>query len=203
MSRTNKWMIGTFAVLMIAHWLEHIFQAYQVYAMHMPRACALGMLGMKYPWLIKTEALHFGFAIFTTVGLLMLWHVYVTGKVASDQIFIMPRTAPSWIAATYISIWHLFEHTLLFAQAMTHPWFGKAVPTSLIQLLIPRIELHLFYNSMVTVPIIMSMYMMTRLLKIKPISVTNLVFTMPSDGKPASATMERDGVITNLPVRRV
>ena len=68
MSRTNKWMIGTFAVLMIAHWLEHIFQAYQVYAMHMPRACALGMLGMKYPWLIKTEALHFGFAIFTTVG---------------------------------------------------------------------------------------------------------------------------------------
>ena len=80
MSRTNKVMVGAFAALMIGHWLEHIFQAYQVYVMHMPRACALGMLGMKYPWLVKTESLHFGFAVFTTIGLLMLWHCTVTGK---------------------------------------------------------------------------------------------------------------------------
>lgn len=197
-------MVGAFAALMIGHWLEHIFQAYQVYVMHMPRACALGMLGMKYPWLVKTESLHFGFAVFTTIGLLMLWHVYVTGKVASDQIFIMPRSAPSWMAATYISIWHLFEHSLLFYQAiMHHNFWGRPVPTSVIQLFIPRIELHLFYNSMVTVPIAMSMYMMMRLLKTKPISVTNLIFKMPSDGTPATATMERDGVVTDIPVRRV
>lgn len=164
MNTKNKLTIWAFALLMIAHWLEHAFQAWQVYVMHMPRACALGMLGMKYPWLIKTESLHFGFAVFTTIGLLMLWNLFTKSADWMDNVnpVIAPPTASWWKAATYISIWHLFEHTLLFAQALTHPWFGKAVPTSIIQLVVPRIELHLFYNSLVTVPIAVAMILMAK-----------------------------------------
>src|SRR5580692_10821586 len=73
MTEREVWMTWTFVVLLIGHWLEHLFQAWQVYVMHMPRACALGMLGMKYPWLVRTESLHFGFALLTTYGLLRLW----------------------------------------------------------------------------------------------------------------------------------
>jgi hypothetical protein len=156
-------MVGTFAALMIAHWLEHFFQAYQVYVMHMPRKCALGMLGMKYPWLVKTESLHFGFAIVTLIGCLLLWDVYVKGRVASDCCFVRPPSAPYWKTATYISIWHLFEHTLLFGQAtIHHNLFGSPVPTSVIQLFVPRIELHLFYNSIVTIPIVIAMVLFAK-----------------------------------------
>ena len=63
----------------------------------------------------------------------------------------------------YISIWHLFEHTLLFAQAtIHHNLFGKPVPTSLLQLVIPRVELHLFYNTLVTVPVVVAMTLLYR-----------------------------------------
>jgi hypothetical protein len=148
MRTRDKVGIWAFAALLAAHWLEHAFQAYQVYVMHMERSCALGMLGMRYPWLVRTESLHFGFAVVTTVGLLMLWHVF-----AADG-----RTWGWWTAATLISIWHLFEHSLLFYQATVHHnFFGSPVPTSIIQLFVPRIELHLFYNSLVTIPIVVAM----------------------------------------------
>jgi hypothetical protein len=192
MSNRNKWMVFGFAFLMLAHWLEHAFQAWQIYVMHMPRACALGMLGMKYPWLIKTESLHFGFAIFTTVGLLMLWRVFVNGYVASDHCVIDPPSANYWKAATYISIWHLFEHSLLFTQAMIHHNFwGSPVPTSVIQQIIPRVELHLFYNSIVTIPIAIAMYLLIKLLRTPPAHITNVTFTMPSEpGEHGSVSIE-------------
>src|SRR5271157_502963 len=177
MSPKNKWLVFGFAFLMLAHWAEHIFQAWQVYVTHMPRACALGLLGMKYPWLIKTEALHFGFAVFTTVGLFMLWDIYANGRVAPDYMVIHPTSEPYWKVATYISIWHLFEHTLLFAQAMTHPWFGKTAPTSLIQLIVPRIELHLFYNSLVTIPIAIAMYQLW--VNMRPSTPKQVAIKMP------------------------
>lgn len=178
MSTKNKWMVFGFAFLMLAHWAEHIFQAYQVYVQHMHRACALGLLGMAFPWLIKTESLHFGFAVFTTVGLLMLWHVYVNGKVASDYMVIHPTSEIWWKAATYISIWHLFEHTLLFTQAITHHNFwGSPVPTSVIQLLIPRVELHLFYNSLVTIPIAIAMYQLWQ--NMRPTTMHPVTIKMP------------------------
>jgi hypothetical protein len=161
-------MLWVFAALMAAHWLEHAFQAWQVYVLGMPRPCALGMLGMRYPWLIRTESLHFGFAIFTTIGLLALWKVFtelpgddLAGYAEHFGLHTSNPTAPWWRAATYISVWHLFEHTLLFGQAMLHHnLFGAAVPTSIIQLFVPRIELHLFYNSLVTIPIVVAMVLL-------------------------------------------
>jgi len=132
-----------FGAIMIAHWLEHLFQAYQVYVLHMDRACALGLLGMKYPWLIRTESLHFGFALLTLTG---IWY-------AGKDYFASLRAAKVWLVAYYAAIWHLFEHLLLFVQAV----FGVTHPTSLIQLIVPRIELHLFYNSVVTILIVLAL----------------------------------------------
>ena len=142
----NKKMTA-FGALMIGHWLEHGFQAYQVYYQHMPRACALGMLGMKYPWLVKTESLHFSFALLTTGGLILLRDYCKNCKAKKF-----------WKVATYISYWHLFEHSLLFAQAcLHHNLFHSKVPVSILQLLIPRIELHLFYNTLITIPILIAL----------------------------------------------
>lgn len=131
--------IWVFVALLAGHWLEHLFQAWQVYVMHMPRHCALGLLGMRYPWLVRTESLHFGFAVLTTFGIASLWSTFSESR--------------WWKAAYAISIWHLFEHTLLFFQAQ----LGVPQPTSVIQFLVPRIELHLFYNTLVTIPIIVAM----------------------------------------------
>ena len=156
MNRKNRLMVWGFAALMVAHWMEHIFQAWQVYVMKMPPKCALGMLGMKYPWLVRTESLHFAFAVVTSVGLLALWDVFVNGQAR-------PRSAPWWKAAFWISLWHLFEHALLFGQAaLHHNLFGKPAPTSLLQLAVPRVELHLFYNTLVTIPVVVAMVLFTR-----------------------------------------
>lgn len=137
-----KFRMKIFGVIMVAHWLEHLFQAYQVYVMHIDRACAFGMLGMKYPWLVKTEILHFGFAVLTTLMFVVAGRRYFRNELAIKF----------WALGLMSSIWHLFEHYLLFVQALTHNYlFGKSVPTSIIQNFFPRIELHLFYNSVITV----------------------------------------------------
>ena len=142
----NKKM-AAFGTMLLAHWLEHGVQAYQVYYQHMPRACALGVLGMKYPWLIKTESLHFTFAIVTSGGLILL-----------REYCRKPQARKFWQAATHISLWHLVEHTLLFAQAcLHHNLFSSKFPISILQLFVPRIELHLFYNSLVTIPMVIAL----------------------------------------------
>jgi hypothetical protein len=145
---TMSYKMKIFGLVMIAHWLEHIFQAYQVYVLHMNRECALGMLGMKYPWLIRTESLHFGFAVLTTVGI--VW--------AGWQYFDAPWAMKAWAIGFLASVWHLFEHLLLFIQAVSHHYFfGATQPMSLIQLIVPRIELHLFYNSVVTILLLLAL----------------------------------------------
>lgn len=137
-----------FGVLMIAHWLEHLFQAYQVYVLHMDRICALGMLGMRYPWLIRTESLHFVFAWLTVVMFYLAGVNYFTSELAIKL----------WVVGWVVSFFHLIEHALLFVQAVSHHYlFGAAQPISLLQLLIPRIELHLFYNTLVTILMLLSL----------------------------------------------
>ena len=57
-SRWHERALQFFMVIVLAHWAEHLVQAYQIYAMHWPRPKALGLLGLYYPWLIQSEALH-------------------------------------------------------------------------------------------------------------------------------------------------
>jgi hypothetical protein len=139
-------MLKIFVAIMIAHWLEHIVQAYQVYVMGYERHHAMGLLGQIYPWLVHSEWMHFGYAVLTWLGLALLRDGF-------------SGTARNWWnAALVIQTWHLFEHTLLFVQAQGgFTFWGRREPTSVLQLFWPRIELHLFYNSVVTIPIVMAM----------------------------------------------
>ena len=146
----SKWHergLQGFMAIVLFHWAEHIVQAYQAFALHWPRPMAMGILGMYYPWLMKTEALHYGFALIMLIGLWTLRRGFVG------------RARTWWMVAFWIQFWHHIEHALLFYQANTHHYFfGGSVPTSIGQIWIPRIELHLIYNTLVFVPMMIGMY---------------------------------------------
>ena|SRR5689334_5263776 len=68
------------------------------------------------------------------------------------------RTGLIVFFALVISVWHLFEHSLLLGQALTgHDLFGASVPTSVLQVFMPRVELHLAYNGVVLVAMLMAL----------------------------------------------
>lgn len=63
-----------------------------------------------------------------------------------------------WNVTVLIGGWHVIEHALLLSQALTgHTLLGRPEPVSLLQLVIPRLELHLFYNAAMTVPMVMAL----------------------------------------------
>ena len=140
--------LRTFMVIVLAHWAEHLLQAFQIYALGWPVPDARGLVGYYYPWLIKSETLHYGYALVMLAGL-WLFRPGFTG--VADRRW--------WTAALAIQFFHHIEHFLLIAQAtLGHNFFGRPVPTSIIQLWVPRVELHLFYNTIVFVPMVIGMY---------------------------------------------
>jgi len=146
-TRWHKAALLAFTGFVLFHWMEHIVQAYQFFVMHWSRQMSMGLLGMYYPWLMKTEALHYGFALVMLIG---LW-VLRKGFTGTSYTW--------WMVAFWIQFWHHFEHFILFYQAQTHQfWFGGSVPTSVGQIWIPRIELHLIYNALVFIPMVVAMY---------------------------------------------
>ena len=63
--------------------------------------------------------------------------------------------------ALVIQFWHHLEHAVLLWQALTHHyWLGSPVPISFLQMLLPkfRVEIHLFYNAIVFIPMMIGMY---------------------------------------------
>jgi len=137
-----------FVVIVLAHWAEHLLQAYQIYGLGWPVPEARGVLGYFYPWLIKSEALHYGYALVMLAGLWLLRPGF-TGK----------KDRPWWTIALGIQFFHHFEHLLLQLQAILgYNFFGRPVPTSIAQLWFPRVELHLFYNTIVFIPMAIAMY---------------------------------------------
>ena len=138
--------------IVILHWTEHLFQAAQIWILNMPRPQALGALGYVFPWLVKSETMHFTYAVLMFIGLVLLR----PGFHGSAKTW--------WTVSLAIQTWHLFEHTLLQAQAIAgQNLFGSPVPTSIVQSMgVPRPELHLLYNLAVFVPMIVAMYQHTR-----------------------------------------
>ena len=150
-SRYHKAALQFFTAIVVVHWLEHIVQAYQFYVLGWPRQMSMGLLGMYYPWLMKTETLHYGFAVVMLMG---LW-ILRKGFVGTSYKW--------WMISFWIQFWHHIEHFLLFYQANTHHYFfGGKVPTSIGQIWIPRIELHLIYNTLVFIPMVVAMWLHTR-----------------------------------------
>ena len=140
--------LRSYMVIVLAHWAEHLLQAFQIYALGWPVPQALGALGYFYPWLVKSELLHYGYALVMLVGLWILRPGF-TGTLERRW----------WTVALAIQFFHHIEHGLLQAQAILgFAFFDRPVPTSLVQLWVPRVELHLFYNTIVFVPMVIAMY---------------------------------------------
>ncbi len=136
-----------FMVIVLAHWAEHFAQAAQIYILGWPRPQANGVVGLWYPWLIKSEVLHYGYAVVMLAGIWIL-RAGFTGL-----------SRKWWTAALVIQFWHHIEHLLLIIQATAHHNFwNKPVPFSVLQLVFPRVELHLFYNTIVFIPMVIGMY---------------------------------------------
>jgi hypothetical protein len=149
--RYHKTALNVFLVVVLAHWAEHLVQAYQIWALGRPRPQARGVLGQYFPWLVSSEWLHYGYAIVMLVFLFLLRPGFAG------------RARTWWTAALVIQFWHHIEHLLLLIQAQTGTFFwGKPVPVSVLQLAFPRVELHLFYNSIVFIPMVVAMYLHLR-----------------------------------------
>lgn len=136
-----------FMAVVLAHWAEHLVQAYQLYAMNMAVPEARGVLGYWFPWLVASETLHYGYAL---VMVVVLW-VLRSGFTG--------RSYTWWMIAFGIQFWHHIEHGLLQAQVLIGMNLLNApVPISIFQIWIRRPELHLIYNAAVFIPMIIAMY---------------------------------------------
>lgn len=172
----HKYALWVYTAIILAHWGEHLAQAFQVYALGWPLNKSFGMLGMLWPELVKTEGLHYFYAVF------MLGAFWVLRK------GFVGRSYYWWMAAFWIQFWHHCEHALLQYQVLAgHNFFGAPAPISTIQMLgflegsaqtgfngllagppkhsfsalmiaVRRLEVHLFYNAIVTIPMVVAMY---------------------------------------------
>ena len=140
--------LRVFMVIVLAHWAEHLIQAFQIYLLGWPVPEARGVLGYFYPWLIKSEVLHYGYAVVMLAG---LWALRPGFTGVGERRW--------WTIALAIQFFHHVEHAILFGQALVgQSLLGRPVPTSLVQLWVPRVELHLFYNTIVFLPMVIGMY---------------------------------------------
>lgn len=145
---TSRHQVATylFTAVVLAHWAEHVVQAVQIWSLGWPRPEALGLLGLAVPGLISEEWLHWGYAVVMLVGFVVL----LPGMTGRARFW--------WKVALWIQVWHWVEHLLLFVQAQLDVnFFGASGPTSIAQLVVPRVELHLFYNAIVTAPMVWAM----------------------------------------------
>jgi hypothetical protein len=147
-SERHELALRLFMVVVLGHWVEHLLQGLQIYVLGWPVPEARGAIGLLFPALIKSEALHYGYAVVMLIGLWVL-RTGFTGKV--DRFW--------WMLAFGIQFFHHIEHALLQTQAIIgHNLMGRPVPTSIAQLWVPRVELHLFYNTIVFIPMVIAMY---------------------------------------------
>jgi hypothetical protein len=137
--------LGVFMLIVIAHWAEHVAQAIQIWVLGWPLPKSRGLLGLWDPWLVKSETMHYTYALVMLIGLFLLR----TGFSGPARTW--------WTVALGIQFWHHIEHLLLIIQATSHHFFfGGSVPTSILQVFFPRVELHLFYNTIVTIPMVIA-----------------------------------------------
>lgn len=140
--------LQVFMVIVLAHWGEHLLQAVQIYGLGWPVPESRGLLGHFFPWLVRSEVLHYAYALVMLSGLLIL-----------RSGFTGPSDRRWWNVALAIQFFHHLEHALLLGQVLVgQNLLGRPLPTSIVQLWIPRVELHLFYNTIVFVPMVIAMY---------------------------------------------
>ncbi|MBM7085277.1 hypothetical protein ACN267_06715 [Micromonospora sp. WMMD734] len=147
----HRMALNLYMLVVLAHWAEHLAQAFQIWVLGWPVPQSRGVLGMAVPWLVTSEWLHYGYAIVMLIGLALLRPGFVG------------RARTWWTVALVIQFWHHIEHLLLLLQAQTGNFlFDRPAPTSILQLVVPRVELHLFYNTVVFLPMVVAMYLHLR-----------------------------------------
>jgi hypothetical protein len=150
-TQRHRLALVAFMVVVLGHWAEHGAQAVQIWGLDWPRPLARGVLGLFFPVLVKSEALHYGYALVMLAGLWIL------------RLGFAGRARRWWGLAFKVQVWHHFEHVLLLFQGFTGVYFfGASEPTSMLQLVAPRVELHLFYNTVVFLPMIVAMWLHLR-----------------------------------------
>ena len=143
----HKPYLQLFFVIVLAHWAEHLCQAFQIYVLGWPIQDARGIVGLWLPWVINSETLHYAYALVMLAGLWMLR----PGFAGASLLW--------WTVALWIQFWHHIEHAILQTQyILNHNLLGGPIPLSILQLVIPRVELHLFYNSVVFIPMLLAMF---------------------------------------------
>lgn len=163
LGRIHREGLALFAFVSVAHVAEHAIQAMQIWVLDRPRPESRGIIGQAFPALIRSEALHLGYAVVMMLGLVVLARGF-TG-----------RSATIWRIALAIQVWHLVEHVILGMQAWSSPWFGRPVPTSILQLFFQRAEVHLVYNAIVLVPAVIGMVLHVRAARTAPGTDCNCV----------------------------
>ena len=144
----HELMLRGYMAIVLAHWGEHLLQALQIYVLNWPVPEARGIIGYFFPWVIASETLHYGYALVMLGGLWVLRGGFMG---VADRRW--------WTVALAIQFFHHLEHLLLIGQsAFGYHLAGRPVPTSLVQLWVPRVELHLFYNTIVFIPMVIAMY---------------------------------------------
>jgi hypothetical protein len=145
----DKYQMMFFMSVVAAHFFEHLVQIYQLKVLGMPRSESLGLLGYYYPWLIHSEWLHYGLALFMLLGIYYL-----------RPMFLLREPADTWWTITLgLQFLHHIEHLVPLCQALSgHYLYGASKPQSLLQLWFPRIELHFTYNVIVMIPMCMAMF---------------------------------------------
>ena len=139
--------LSLYMLVVFAHWAEHIAQAYQVFVLGWARPASGGLLGLWFPLLASSEVLHFVYNLSLLLGLLCL------------RPGFHGRARAWWTATLAIQGWHFFEHLLLQVQWLTGFYlFGAQQQTSILQLWIPRVELHFLYNTAVFIPMLIGLY---------------------------------------------
>jgi hypothetical protein len=144
-------LLTLYMIAVIFHFFEHVLQICQAFVLHWARADSGGLLGLWAPQLLASELLHFGYNLFQLVGLAVLLKGFAG------------RAQRWWAIALAIQTWHFIEHTVMLVQAQTSLYlFGASKPMSLLEVLLPRIELHFLYNALVFVPTAIAVFLYWR-----------------------------------------
>ncbi|MCA9260959.1 MAG: hypothetical protein KDA61_17210, partial [Planctomycetales bacterium] len=92
--RGHKAALWTYTAIVLAHWGEHLAQTAQIYLLGWPIPQSRGVLGLWFPVLVASEALHYGYAL---VMLAAFW-ILRSGFVG--------RSYTWWMIAFWIQFWH-------------------------------------------------------------------------------------------------
>lgn len=137
-----------YMLIVVAHWLEHVLQIYQIYALGWEPDKAGGILGVIYPGLVESETLHFVYDFIQWAGIIILLPGFIG------------RARTIWSIAMVAQTWHYIEHVLLMGQYLSGYYlFGAPQQISILQLWFPRAELHFGYNLMVFIPMVIAVHL--------------------------------------------